>query len=96
MIDKALGAGNYESAGEEFRKLIADHFFDLQLHRGYIKNQLDIRPSSGQGKDAAESVYYEYDNYSRDDDARVADIGHYGLGYYCASKKEYEVMSIRE
>ncbi len=91
VIEKASACENDDVLNREYRKLIDQDFFNVEYHRGYINSRSGLPHEAGaEGELDDDRIRREYEGYAADPDPRVADIGHYGLGYFYASEDDHQ------
>ena len=84
-LDKALKAGNYQTAAAIYRELLAAEFFEVAYHRGLLRSALRQAERAGRvGSEAAATLRQEYADYTQSDDPAIVDIGWYGLGFWAS------------
>ena len=89
-IEKCMNAGHYEAAEKRYRELIRSAPYEIENHRGYINahySQPRVKGRNNYRNDTEITAYYN--NLSRCPDARLRDLGNYGLGLMNTLNENY-------
>jgi protease PrsW len=80
-IEKCMNAGHFEAAETRYKELLQSAPYEIENHRGYINahfSQPKVKGKNNYRYDTDISAYYN--DLSRSPDARLRDLGNYGLG----------------
>jgi RsiW-degrading membrane proteinase PrsW (M82 family) len=89
-VRAAISTDNPKRAKDALAGLIAREPLNPRYHFMYVKVHFDQSEGSGTEKRKDEQVYHEYHRRTKNADANMADIGHFGLALYCSEKKQYD------
>jgi len=89
--EAAAEAGQYGQARRAYEELLDGHPHNIEYHRGYLRNHFRVPKRTGRHTTRDDKApRNRYERLAASGDARLADIGRYGLGFYHVQEDRYE------
>jgi RsiW-degrading membrane proteinase PrsW (M82 family) len=89
-LAKALIAGNHRAALPLYQSLIAEDFYRVDYHRGYLHCHYTLAGQTRRnGAQSLDPARQEYRAHTVSQESAVADIGWYGLGFLASLQDDY-------